>query len=73
MSVAAAYIPFTTNPIDAVIAFSVFLLATYPGAVVWAVFGELLAGILLKPTPRRIFNIVAAVLLVLSMVPVLFL
>lgn len=73
MSVAAAYIPFTTNPIDAVLAFSVFLLTTYPGAVVWAVFGELLAGFLSKPASRRIFNISAAILLVLSMVPVLFL
>ena len=73
MSVAAAYIPFTTNPVDAMIAFSVFLITTYPGAVVWAVFGELLAGFLSKPTPRKIFNISAAVLLVISMLPVLFL
>lgn len=51
----------------------VFLIATYPGAVIWAVFGELLAGWLSKPTYRRVFNISAAVLLVASMIPALFL
>lgn len=51
----------------------VFLMATYPGAVIWAAFGELLAGWLSKPTYRRVFNISAAVLLVASMVPALFL
>lgn len=51
----------------------VFLIATYPGAVIWAAFGELMAGWLSKPTYRRVFNISAAVLLVASMVPALFL
>jgi threonine/homoserine/homoserine lactone efflux protein len=51
----------------------VFLIATYPGAVIWAAFGQLLAGWLSNPKSRRIFNISAAVLLVASMIPVLFL
>lgn len=52
---------------------AVFLIATYPGAVIWAAFGEIMAGWLTKPTYRRVFNISAAVLLVASMVPALFL
>lgn len=52
---------------------AVFLIATYPGAVIWAAFGEIMAGWLSKPEYRRIFNISAAVLLVASMVPALFL
>ena len=51
----------------------VFLVFTYPGALLWAVAGQVLKEWLSKPSRRRIFNIAAAILLVLSMVPVLFL
>jgi threonine/homoserine/homoserine lactone efflux protein len=51
----------------------VFLAFTYPGALLWAIAGQVLKGWLSHPTRRRVFNIVSAVLLVLSMVPVLFL
>ena len=51
----------------------VFLVFTYPGALLWAVAGQVLKTWLSDPIRRRIFNIVAAILLVLSMVPVLFL
>ena len=49
-----------------------FLVFTYPGAFLWAVAGQVLKDWLSNPLRRRIFNIVSAVLLVLSMVPVLF-
>jgi threonine/homoserine/homoserine lactone efflux protein len=51
----------------------VFLVFTYPGALLWAVAGQVLKVWLSRPSRRRIFNITAAILLVLSMVPVLFL
>lgn len=51
----------------------VFLVFTYPGALLWAVAGQVLKTWLSDPVRRRIFNIVASILLVLSMVPVLFL
>jgi threonine/homoserine/homoserine lactone efflux protein len=50
----------------------VFLVFTYPGALIWAVAGQVLKDWLGRPSRRRVFNIVAAILLVLSMVPVLF-
>lgn len=73
MSVVAAFIPADTEPSIAVLMLLIFLVTTYPGAVIWAAFGELLAGWLTNPNYRRIFNISAAILLVASMVPVLFL
>jgi threonine/homoserine/homoserine lactone efflux protein len=51
----------------------VFLVFTYPGALLWAVAGQVLKTWLSEPIRRRIFNVVASILLVLSMVPVLFL
>jgi threonine/homoserine/homoserine lactone efflux protein len=51
----------------------VFLVFTYPGALLWAVAGQVLKDWLSNPMRRRVFNIVSAILLVLSMVPVLFL
>ena len=52
---------------------AVFLIATFPGALIWAVSGQLLRSWLSDPSRRRIFNITSAILLVLSMIPVLFL
>ena len=51
----------------------VFLVFTYPGALLWAVAGQVLKTWLSDPSRRRVFNIVSAILLVLSMVPVVFL
>ena len=50
----------------------VFLAFTYPGALIWALAGQVLKEWLSRPARRRVFNIVSAILLVLSMVPVLF-
>ena len=72
ISAVPTYIHAGTKIEEAVLIFAVFLIFTYPGAVIWAVSGDLMAGLLSKPTPRRIFNISAAVLLVASMVPALF-
>lgn len=69
----ASYIPATADLTFNALALLVFLVATYPGAAIWAGFGELLSSWLSKPKQRRIFNISAAVLLVISMLPVLFL
>lgn len=49
----------------------VFLVFTYPGAFLWAVAGQVLKDWLSKPSRRKVFNIASAILLVLSMVPVL--
>ena len=73
ISMYATYVGEITDLAQVGLILAVFLIATYPGAVIWAAFGEVMAGLLSKPTPRRIFNISAAVLLVASMVPALFL
>lgn len=69
----ASYIPESADLATLALALIVFLVTTYPGAMIWAAFGEAMAGILQKTRTRRIFNVSAAVLLVISMVPVLFL
>jgi threonine/homoserine/homoserine lactone efflux protein len=69
----ASYIPESPDFGTLVAALVVFLASTYPGAMIWAAFGEAVSGILQKPQTRRIFNVSAATLLVISMVPVLFL
>lgn len=69
----ASYIPESADFGTLSLALVVFLAATYPGAMIWAAFGEAISGILQKPQTRRVFNVSAAVLLVISMVPVLFL
>lgn len=48
----------------------VFLIFTYPGALLWAVAGQVLKDWLSKPSRRKVFNIASAILLVLSMLPV---
>jgi len=73
MTVVAAYIPENADFFQAAALLAVFLVATYPGAVIWAIFGEVMSGLLSKPSLRRVFNVSAAILLVISMVPVLFL
>ncbi|MEN9608702.1 MAG: hypothetical protein RLZZ06_633 [Actinomycetota bacterium] len=72
ISAVPTYIHANTTLGEATLIFAVFLIFTYPGALIWAISGELMAGLLSKPTPRRIFNVSAAILLVASMVPALF-
>lgn len=73
ISVLATFIGNETDIVKVSLAIGIFLITTYPGAVIWAAFGEIMAGWLSKPNYRRIFNISAAILLVASMVPALFL
>ena len=72
ISAVPTYIHANTKPWEAALIFAVFLIFTYPGALIWAISGDLLAGLLSKPKPRRLFNVTAAILLVASMVPALF-
>jgi len=50
----------------------VFLLTTFPGAFAWAAFGELLKSLMADPKKRKVFNWIAGLALVASMVPVVF-
>jgi threonine/homoserine/homoserine lactone efflux protein len=69
----AAYVPVGAGLAVTAFICVVFLVFTYPGALLWAVAGQVLKTWLSDPARRRVFNIVSAILLVLSMVPVLFL
>jgi threonine/homoserine/homoserine lactone efflux protein len=68
----ATFVPVQSGLLLAISISAVFLIATFPGALIWAVSGQLLRNWLSEPRRRRIFNVVAGVLLVVSMVPVLF-
>ena len=50
----------------------VFLVTTFPGAFAWAAFGELLKSLMADPKKRKVFNWIAGLALVASMVPVVF-
>jgi threonine/homoserine/homoserine lactone efflux protein len=69
----ATFVPVDSGIVTAISISAVFLIATFPGALIWAVSGQLLRSWLSIPARRRIFNLTSAVLLVLSMIPVLFL
>lgn len=67
----ATFIHLDDPLITTIAACLVFLIATWPGGVIWAAGGQVLSNWLRNPTRRRAFNITAAVLLVASMFPVL--
>lgn len=69
----ATFVPVEAGLAVSIAICAVFLIATFPGALIWAVSGQLLRSWLSDPRRRRIFNITSAILLVLSMIPVLFL
>jgi threonine/homoserine/homoserine lactone efflux protein len=69
----AAFVPVGSGLAATALICLIFLVFTYPGALLWAVAGQVLKNWLSQPARRRTFNIVSAILLVLSMVPVLFL
>ena len=68
----ATYMPLNLGIGWVLLACALFLIFTYPGAVSWAVFGQSLKGLLSEPRKRKVFNIFAAILLVATMIPVLF-
>jgi threonine/homoserine/homoserine lactone efflux protein len=72
-SLMASFIPVNEGLVQTALYCALFLIFTFPGGVIWALFGHSLKGWLSDPSKRRIFNITASVLLVASMVPVLFL
>jgi threonine/homoserine/homoserine lactone efflux protein len=69
----ATFVPVEAGLVEALITCLVFLVATFPGALIWAISGQLLRNWLSEPKRRKIFNLTSAILLVLSMIPVLFL
>jgi threonine/homoserine/homoserine lactone efflux protein len=69
----ATFVPVESGIVEEVTTCLVFLVATFPGALVWAISGQLLRNWLSEPKRRKIFNLTSAILLVLSMIPVLFL
>ena len=69
----AAFVPVGSGLVATTFICIIFLVFTYPGALTWAIAGQVLKDWLSQPSRRRAFNIASAILLVLSMVPVLFL
>lgn len=72
-SFVATYVPTGQGLLIEILLALVLVITTFPGAFIWATAGQLLSAWFSDPRKRQIFNVVAAVLLVLSMVPVLFL
>jgi len=68
----ASFIPIGASLELTVVLVLVFLALTFPGALAWAVFGGLLKNFMADSKKRLIFNWIAGLLLVASMVPVLF-
>ena len=68
----ASFIPIGASLWQTIGLVLVFLIVTFPGALAWAVFGGLLKNFMADSKKRLIFNWIAGLLLVASMVPVLF-
>ena len=68
----ASFIPIGASLELTIVLVLVFLTFTLPGALAWAVFGGLLKNFMSATKKRLIFNWIAGLLLVASMVPVLF-
>jgi threonine/homoserine/homoserine lactone efflux protein len=68
----ASFIPIGASLWQTIGLVLVFLIVTFPGALAWAVFGGLLKNFMADAKKRLIFNWIAGLLLVASMVPVLF-
>jgi threonine/homoserine/homoserine lactone efflux protein len=68
----ASFIPIGASLELTIVLVLVFLALTFPGALAWAVFGGLLKNFMADSKKRLIFNWIAGLLLVASMVPVLF-
>lgn len=70
-TIASAFVPAERGFFDIALATLVFLVATLPGAIVWAITGGLLAKLLTTPRSRKVFTVTMAIALVASMIPVL--
>ena len=71
-SFTATYVPAGAGVLVALLFMLVLVVATSPGLFLWTGLGQLLSNWLTTPSKRRVFNYVVAIVLVLSMVPVLF-
>ena len=67
----AAYTPTEGYFDNLVLVVIVYALVNGPCIAVWAIGGTLLRGLLADPTRQRVFNIVMAFLLVVSLYPIL--
>ena len=68
-----AYVPVELGVLSVLIALTMFIGFTMPGAIVWVFVGTLLARWLRTARSQKIFTTVMALALVASMLPVLFL
>jgi threonine/homoserine/homoserine lactone efflux protein len=71
LTAAAVYVPAENRALGASIVAAVFLAVNVPAATVWAAMGVQLRRLLHRPKAYRVFNVVAALLLVASLYPVL--
>lgn len=69
----AAYVPEDSTAIGFLIAGLVFIVATMPGAMLWAAAGGAVSFLLSGSRAHRVFSVVMASALIGTMVPVLFL
>lgn len=70
-AVAAFTVPDANIYLQVLIIALCFMLVAFPCAGIWAVFGSSLQQILQTPSWRRVFNYLMALLLVLSLLPVI--
>jgi threonine/homoserine/homoserine lactone efflux protein len=71
LTAAAVYVPVQSRLLGAVVVALVFLVVNIPAATIWAAAGVQLRRLLHRPKAYRAFNLGAALLLVLSLYPVL--
>lgn len=72
MSFMASYVPVGSGVGITAACILIFLVFTYPGAVIWAVMGQGISKMLTNKSRLIAFNWTAGVLLVASMIPALF-
>lgn len=71
LTVAAVYMPATERAQSAVVIALVVAVVNVPAVTTWAAAGVQLRRLIHRPRAYRVFNIAAAILLVLSLYPVL--
>lgn len=64
------YLPQSFHPLDAALLAGVFGAVNLPCVALWAAFGTAMRRVLQNPSSVRVFNIVTASLLVLSLLPI---
>jgi threonine/homoserine/homoserine lactone efflux protein len=64
------YLPHAFHAADAVVLAAVFGIVNLPCVAVWAAFGTAMRQVLQNPKSVRVFNVVTASLLVLSLIPI---